>query len=136
MSQRVPPRSVTSAAAIQRSYTPAHTSSRSMTLGPGSHYSSASAYASRSQTPAPTSAHSPSPAYGATTLSVPLKPRRLSQPSPPKMMVRSTSEEKADARQRWIPPSDARVLVETEAGSYYQKLHGSPLRPIGVSART
>jgi len=53
------------------------------------------------------------------------------------MMVRSTSEEKADARQRWIPPSDAtRVLVETEVGSYYQKLHGSPLRPIGVSART
>jgi len=50
------------------------------------------------------------------------------------MMVRSTSEEKADARQRWIPP-DTRVLVETEIGSYY-KVQGSPLRPIGVSART
>ncbi len=108
-----------------------------MTPGPGSHYSSASAYASRSQTPAPASAHSHSHTYSAAVPPLPTSPkhRRLSQSSPPKI-VRSTSEEKADARQRWIPPSDTRVLVETEAGSYYQKLHGSPLRPIGVSAKT
>jgi hypothetical protein len=53
------------------------------------------------------------------------------------MMVRSASEEKADARQRWLPPTTPegnRVLVETaEGGSYYQKLHGS--RAIGVGGR-
>lgn len=136
-SQKTLPRSVTPAVATPRSYTPAPVSTRSMTPGPGSHYSSASAYASRSQTPAPASAHSHSHTYSAAVPPLPTSPkhRRLSQSSPPKI-VRSTSEEKADARQRWIPPSDTRVLVETEAGSYYQKLHGSPLRPIGVSAKT
>ncbi|KAG5653203.1 hypothetical protein H0H81_001754 [Sphagnurus paluster] len=34
---------------------------------------------------------------------IPPKPRRLSTPSPPKMM-RSASEEKAELHQRWIPP--------------------------------
>ncbi|KAF9562066.1 hypothetical protein CPC08DRAFT_634605 [Agrocybe pediades] len=97
-----------------RSHTPApprsHTpgvSPRSHTPGPGIHYSSLSGsfappmpsipsryatptpFANRSQTPAPL---------------VPPKPRRLSTPpSPPKMMTRSTSEEKADAHERWIP---------------------------------
>ncbi|KAF8815549.1 hypothetical protein BYT27DRAFT_6678233 [Phlegmacium glaucopus] len=55
----------------------------------------------RFSTPAPTNmAHrvqTPAPL-------VPPKPRRLSQPSPPKMM-RSTSEEKAEAHERWLPPS-------------------------------
>ncbi|KAF8962143.1 hypothetical protein BDZ97DRAFT_2026365 [Flammula alnicola] len=52
---------------------------------------------SRAQTPAPL---------------VPPKPRRLSlssttpstTPSPPRMVARSTSEEKAEAHERWIPP--------------------------------
>ncbi|KXN89169.1 hypothetical protein AN958_06096 [Leucoagaricus sp. SymC.cos] len=133
-------RSMTPAVGMGRSYTPAPVSSRSMTPGPGSHYTSASAYASRSQTPAPTSSHFHSHAYSsaAPPPPIPPKPRRLSQPSPPKMMVRSTSEEKTDARERWIPPPpENRVLVETaEGGSYYKKMHGSTVRPMGISART
>ncbi|KAF4621577.1 hypothetical protein D9613_012623 [Agrocybe pediades] len=105
----MPPRSHTpgpglSHASSIRSHTP---SLRSQTPTPSSHYSSLSGsfappvpsipsryatptpFANRSQTPAPL---------------VPPKPRRLSTPpSPPKMMTRSTSEEKADAHERWIP---------------------------------
>ncbi|KAF5354013.1 hypothetical protein D9756_007052 [Leucocoprinus leucothites] len=130
-------RSMTPAVGMGRSYTPAPVSSRSMTPGPGTHYTSASAYASRSQTPAPSSTHSHSHTYNSTAPPPPIppKPRRLSQSSPPQMMARSTSEEKADARQRWIPP-DGRVLVETDVGSYYQKMHGNAARPVGVTART
>ncbi|KAF9447101.1 hypothetical protein P691DRAFT_141260 [Macrolepiota fuliginosa MF-IS2] len=128
-------RSMTPAIGMGRSYTPAPVSSRSMTPGPNTHYSSASAYASRSQTPAPTSSHSHSHGYAAAP-PIPPKPRRLSQPSPPKMMARTTSEEKADARERWIPP-ESRVLVETaEGGSYYKKVLGHTARAIGVGSRT
>lgn len=128
-------RSMTPAIGMGRSYTPAPISSRSMTPGPGSHYSSASAYAaSRSHTPAPTSSYHPNAHNSAAPPPpIPPKPRRLSQPSPPKMMVRSTSEEKADARERWLPP-DGRVLVETEGGSYYKKVLANSARP--VAART
>ncbi|TFK36283.1 hypothetical protein BDQ12DRAFT_610097 [Crucibulum laeve] len=54
----------------------------------------------RYATPAPSMlrSHTPAPM-------VPPKSRRLSQPSPPKMM-RSTSEEKAEAHERWLPPPE------------------------------
>jgi hypothetical protein len=59
------------------------------------------------------------------------------------MMVRSTSEEKADARERWLPPlptpdlpNNQRVLVETDGGgSYYKRMMASANRVI-VGART
>jgi len=47
-------------------------------------------------TPSPMRAYTPAP-------SVPPKPRRLSTSSPPKMLSRSMSEEKADAHERWLP---------------------------------
>ncbi|KAF8960725.1 hypothetical protein BDZ97DRAFT_1704020 [Flammula alnicola] len=54
----------------------------------------------------PTRSHTPAPRTPAPL--VPPKPRRLSlsstTPSPPRMVARSTSEEKAEAHERWIPP--------------------------------
>lgn len=70
----------------------------------------------RFSTPAPMSmrSHTPAPL-------VPPKPRRLSTPSPPKMM-RSASEEKADAHERWIPPS-------ADPDSFDHSNKYKPLRP-------
>ncbi|KAF8884404.1 hypothetical protein CPB84DRAFT_1816953 [Gymnopilus junonius] len=87
-----------------RSHTPApstHAPLRSHTPGPG--HSSASAAAAALSSP-PRS-HTPGPAPSTPAPLVPPKPRRLSTPSPPKMMVRSTSEEKAEAHERWLPPN-------------------------------
>ncbi|KDR79213.1 hypothetical protein GALMADRAFT_1228359 [Galerina marginata CBS 339.88] len=96
-----------------RSQTP---SIRSHTPAPSSsHYHSSHSHSShavppmpslpvRYATPAPSlSAHHTHRTQTPAPL-VPPKPRRLSTPSPPKMMVRSTSEEKAEAHERWIPP--------------------------------
>lgn len=69
----------------------------------------------RFSTPAPMMrSHTPAPL-------VPPKPRRLSTPSPPKMM-RSASEEKAEAHERWIPPS-----ADPDSFDYSNKY--KPLRP-------
>ncbi|KAG6864393.1 hypothetical protein C0991_009932 [Blastosporella zonata] len=65
---------------MARPYTPGLTSLRSMT-----------------QTPSPMRHTTPAPPP------IPTKPRRLSTPSPPKMM-RSSSEEKAELHQIWMPP--------------------------------
>jgi hypothetical protein len=129
-------RSMTPAAGFGRSHTPAPMSSRSMTPGPNSHYSSASAYA-RSQTPAPTGSHY-SNGYTSSGPPIPPKPRRLSQATPPSTISRSTSEEKAEAQQLWLPHSSAHrgVLVEDDQDAYYKRAHTSPSRHLGVSART
>jgi hypothetical protein len=96
----IPPRSHTpalhSASAYARSQTP---SIRSYTPAP-----SAIPPVPRLSTPAPPSmtmrTQTPVPL-------VPPKPRRLSQPPSPPKMFRSTSEEKADAHERWLPPTSA-----------------------------
>lgn len=55
----------------------------------------------RHATPGPTSLRLQTPAPPP----IPPKPRRLSTPSPPKMM-RSASEEKSEVHERWFPPVD------------------------------
>ncbi|KAG6831015.1 hypothetical protein H0H92_013203 [Tricholoma furcatifolium] len=78
---------------LARAYTPAPATLRSMTQTPS---------LMRHTTPAPPP--------------VPTKPRRLSTPSPPKMM-RSTSEEKGEYPQIWMPPSASEAPFPARAPS-------------------
>ncbi|RDB26180.1 hypothetical protein Hypma_006099 [Hypsizygus marmoreus] len=78
-----------------RSYTP---SLRSYTPAPPLRLSTPAPSLLRTQTPAPPP--------------IPHKPRRLSTPSPPKMM-RSTSEEKAEVHERWLPPMESEYASKT-----------------------
>ncbi|KAF9527170.1 hypothetical protein CPB83DRAFT_895412 [Crepidotus variabilis] len=102
-----------SASAYARSQTP---SIRSYTPAPGS---TGVPPVPRYSTPAPPSmsirAQTPAPL-------VPPKPRRLSQTSPPQM-YRSTSEEKADAHERWLPPASPQSEYD------YSKYKSSTPRP-------
>jgi hypothetical protein len=86
-----PPRSQTPSI---RSHTPSirsHTPTiRSYTPAPPMRHATPGPTSLRLQTPAPP---------------IPPKPRRLSTPSPPKMM-RSASEDKSEVHERWFPPVD------------------------------
>lgn len=98
-----PPLSRSQTPAPLRSQTPAPLA-RSYTPSPRSQTPSVRPYTPalptmRTTTPAPSLLRMQTPAPPP----IPPKPRRLSTPSPPKMM-RSTSEEKAELHQRWIPP--------------------------------
>ncbi|KAF8661643.1 hypothetical protein AX16_001285 [Volvariella volvacea WC 439] len=105
-----------SASTSQRPTTPSPSPLRSHTptpvirpYTPGT-LSSASAAAARSHTPAPvtrlTTPAPPTPTplrIQTPAPPIPPKPRRLSHPSPPPQMMRSTSEEKQETHQRWLP---------------------------------
>ncbi|KAF8154535.1 hypothetical protein B0H34DRAFT_752489 [Crassisporium funariophilum] len=103
---------------------------------------------SRPSTPAtpvsPTRSHTPAPVYAtpAPTMShrsqtpapmVPPKPRRLSTPSPPKMMNRTTSEEKAEAHERWLPPSSPEAQYDYHNQSSKLKSSRPPSRTASYS---
>lgn len=98
------PRTQTPAPPLPRTQTPAPL--RTQTPGPPPSRSHTPSV--RSYTPAlPALRTTPAPSlmrtYTPAPPIIPPKPRRLSTPSPPKMM-RSASEEKAELHQRWIPP--------------------------------
>jgi hypothetical protein len=111
----VPLRSHTPAPAPPRSHTPAPTRSQTPApMPPRSHTPSLRTPSMRSYTPAPSIPalprfSTPAPTSMAHRVQtpaplVPPKPRRLSQPPSPPKIIRSTSEEKAEAHERWLPP--------------------------------
>jgi len=110
------PRSHTPGPTPPRSHTPAPTRSQTPApnMPPRSHTPSLRTPSLRSYTPAPPIPSLPrfstpaptSMAHRVQTPAplVPPKPRRLSQPPSPPKIMRSTSEEKAEAHERWLPP--------------------------------
>ena len=127
----VPPRSHAPAPAPPRFHTPAP-------MPPHSHTPSLRTPSIRSYTPAPPIPalprfSTPAPTSMAhrvqtPTALVPPKPRRLLQPPSPPKMMRSTSEERAEAHERWLPP----VSLEGE-NDYIQS---SKLKSSRPSSRT